>query len=1267
MKPDIQLRSACLHVFAMSCVLWTCAAGRANELVVSKIDAENQQTPYLLRAGPEMFEEMVSAYSARATLCNTDPGNVEVSIDTSAHPMIAQGLYRAANGRFEQIGLSWTYHVGVVTNEELCTPGGCGAPFGTIDTVYQNCGANLSGLFLAAQFRMGPRAEVNPVTALGQFPFSSSGTVGPTSVSKLLQVRHSALNPALNPGARYFIEVQVLNNEAAGFHGNVSSREVQVHETTPGTFELGVIGTTQVGSPAIAAWASTDPGVQLSIIDIPNDGRVYLASRAAQVSPTRWRYNWSVYNQDSRAAISGLEVPSAADVIVDSTDFFDVSYHSGDGNVFGTNFSGVDWPTMVSPNAVNWQTSLFSENPNANAIRWGTTYSFEAVTNSAPTAAMLNLNLYRDPARTSVMGAGAMPGAPGSGACCLANGTCSDGTELSCQESGGVYQGDSTNCGSTSCAQPGDSILVLETASDCPGDSNGAAAGDLFEVELWMRDLATAASGYQAFLRYDPTLLSFRDDLSSYSAMPFGTHLVSIADAEVAPGLINLDGSSGFGGAGTSADSLLATLTFEILDGADCQSSRVQFRQNLPFQSELSDLGQPLVTLLVPTAELTFDDVEPIITTGAIASCYPDLASAEAAAIAASPATDNCTAAMSLDYTTGTIGDPCSTTILVTVMDACGNAAETSYSTRIDSTAPVLSSVVDDISVVAANGTCEAVVEFSAPSFTDNCTAAPTVVCTPPSGSIFPAGTTQVVCVANDECGNSTEVSFDVFVDAVHDRLDLRIDGPLDCYEAGDRICVDLVMTCLDQPVTGFNAFIHYDADLLNFIPAASSYTDSPFPVHISSPLSTSIMGADGVIAVDGSVSPEGSGSDVEAVLVTLCFDVRPGMGGQTYAFDFAPPPSPTIGNELSVNGSPVPTTLLGDSTFPPMPRLRLVTITPSECYLANDLVCVELQMVCLGDQEVTGFNAFLNFDPDVLRFESGSYTNSPFSVHLSSMSTIAPDGARLTLDGSVPVLSPGTNQNSVLATLCFRVQKFAPGTSTTIEFGPPPTPSINSELSNNGVPVPTILEPAEIPTQSTMGLRVCYEPMEPVCVLLEATCLDVAISGYTAEVIYDNDALEFLPGLSGYEPMPFTMHMANPITPVVMGSTATVSLDGELPAMSPLVLDDTVLASLCFNIRPGFEASGPTLAFLAPAPGLESRFLVNGDPIPTFLRDSPAFGLAGDINLDGIVDFSDLSVFTDVLLNVDIDEGRRLRSDLNCDARSDGLDITEFVGALLP
>jgi autotransporter-associated beta strand protein len=77
----------------------------------------------------------------------------------------------------------------------------------------------------------------------------------------------------------------------------------------------------------------------------------------------------------------------------------------------------------------------------------------------------------------------------------------------------------------------------------------------------------------------------------------------------------------------------------------------------------------------------------PQVTAGSIAACYETSGLAEAAAIAATAATDNCgVASTSIFSTVGT----CSATITVRVTDIHGNFADVIYNTRIDAVAPVI-------------------------------------------------------------------------------------------------------------------------------------------------------------------------------------------------------------------------------------------------------------------------------------------------------------------------------------------------------------------------------------------------------------------------------------------------------------------------------------------------------------------------------------------------------------------------------------------------
>jgi hypothetical protein len=81
------------------------------------------------------------------------------------------------------------------------------------------------------------------------------------------------------------------------------------------------------------------------------------------------------------------------------------------------------------------------------------------------------------------------------------------------------------------------------------------------------------------------------------------------------------------------------------------------------------------------------DTIPPVLTKGSIGSCYKTVGEAEAAAIAATTGSDNCSAVRLSASTSG----ECSAVITVTGTDACNNPASVTYNTHIDNTRPVLS------------------------------------------------------------------------------------------------------------------------------------------------------------------------------------------------------------------------------------------------------------------------------------------------------------------------------------------------------------------------------------------------------------------------------------------------------------------------------------------------------------------------------------------------------------------------------------------------
>lgn len=105
---------------------------------------------------------------------------------------------------------------------------------------------------------------------------------------------------------------------------------------------------------------------------------------------------------------------------------------------------------------------------------------------------------------------------------------------------------------------------------------------------------------------------------------------------------------------------------------------------------------------------------------------------------------------------------PLGTTVVqVVATDALGNKGECSFKVLVRDTRPP-SLVLPGPVTNACEGLTGAIVRFDVRATDD--VSPTTVQCVPPSGSLFPIGTTQVQCVASDQAGNRTTNWFPVVV-----------------------------------------------------------------------------------------------------------------------------------------------------------------------------------------------------------------------------------------------------------------------------------------------------------------------------------------------------------------------------------------------------------------------------------------------------------------------------------------------------------------------
>ena len=123
--------------------------------------------------------------------------------------------------------------------------------------------------------------------------------------------------------------------------------------------------------------------------------------------------------------------------------------------------------------------------------------------------------------------------------------------------------------------------------------------------------------------------------------------------------------------------------------------------------------------------------------------------------------TDNCPGATAVcSPASGSTFPKGVTTVTCTATDAVGSTANCMFTVTVNDTQPPVITCPGSINTMIPSGNC-VLVNYTAPVATDNCPMV-MVVCTPPSGSCFPVGTTTVSCTATDMSGNTASCSFTV-------------------------------------------------------------------------------------------------------------------------------------------------------------------------------------------------------------------------------------------------------------------------------------------------------------------------------------------------------------------------------------------------------------------------------------------------------------------------------------------------------------------------
>jgi hypothetical protein len=355
--------------------------------------------------------------------CNNGDQPIDwFALPQTDHPLVPQNLYRMSGGagnneRFEQIGQSWMKHTFLALEDFVC--GNCNT---------NNCqtGSHLcpgcsdpyvSGLN-GDQGSIGSRAWVNPFT--GSFPSNANDHSGHNhdGVSHRILVEMTDLNTGGNPGATYFGEAAYVSPHEftwcqshpgqCNMFNNFSYRQFSV-SGGPTNFNFSPLSSTVRMQPAIQAWAATGATVTQVEPDPGNDGIFFVAYKVTGPNAGVWHYEYAVFNMNLDRSIQSFSVFFGFPVPLNNVEFHAPPQHPGwphDGTVGDAGYSSTPWTFEDQGSAGIWSTETFAQNPNANAIRWGTLYNFRFDSTAAPIPSQATIGFFKtgSPVTVDVVG-----------------------------------------------------------------------------------------------------------------------------------------------------------------------------------------------------------------------------------------------------------------------------------------------------------------------------------------------------------------------------------------------------------------------------------------------------------------------------------------------------------------------------------------------------------------------------------------------------------------------------------------------------------------------------------------------------------------------------------------------------------------------------------------------------------------------------------------------------------------------------------------------
>jgi hypothetical protein len=343
----------------------------------------------------------IAAYAIGTTSCNIGDAELLWISGNNQHPVIGQNVYRLKDGVFQQVGMSHLKHGFTALQGSLCaTAQNPCFSSGTGSRLGVGCSDPYSSGLNGGQSRLGPKWQVNAHTGFYPYPFNNVALDNNT-IGRRLQIPVEDVNPALNAGAVYWSEGHyVTPDDAASGNqdNNASYRRVQFSSNA--NFSASFIGSTVRQMPAIRAWQDFDPSVNEQDVRVPDEGLFIVSSKATDNGDGTWTYAYAIHNLNSDRSGQAFSIPTGGATLTD-VGFHSPFYHSGDG-IGGSTYPNTDWAVIDRGASISWESETFEQNANANALRWGTTYSYWFTSDAEPETATASLTLFKPGTPTDV-------------------------------------------------------------------------------------------------------------------------------------------------------------------------------------------------------------------------------------------------------------------------------------------------------------------------------------------------------------------------------------------------------------------------------------------------------------------------------------------------------------------------------------------------------------------------------------------------------------------------------------------------------------------------------------------------------------------------------------------------------------------------------------------------------------------------------------------------------------------------------------------------